>query len=78
MELLFTNELEEGNRKAAMARLKVPPFHSKTTDWKTLMVGMAGGGFVTLLCVIAASGVAMTNSRSVPTNQSEIHKALNG
>ena len=61
-----------------MARLKVPPFQSRTTDWQTLLVGMAGGGFIILLCIIAASGVAMTNSRIVPTNQTEIQQALNG
>ena len=78
VELLFTNELEKGDRKAAMSRLKVPPFESKKTDWTTMLVGVATGCFVILVCVITASGVAMSKSRSVPTNQTEIHRALTG
>ena len=59
MELLFTNELERGDRKKAMARLKVPPFESKKTDWTTLLVGFALGCFIILLLVIVASSVAI-------------------
>ena len=59
MEVLFTNELEKGDRKKAMARLKVPPFESKKTDWTTLLVGLALGCFLILLLVILASSLAI-------------------
>ena len=64
MEGLFTNELEKGDRKAAMARLKVPPFESKKTDWTTLLVGFALGCFLILLLVILASSLVMNNDQT--------------
>ena len=63
MEVLFTNELEKGDRKKAMARLKVPPFESQKTDWTTLLVGLALGCFLILVLVILVSSVALNNSQ---------------
>ena len=63
MELLFTNELERGDRKKAMARLKVPPFESQKTDWTTLLVGFALGCFLILLLVILASTLVVNNDQ---------------
>ena len=66
MESLFTTELERGDRKAAMARLKVPPFESKKTDWTTLLVGFALGCFLILLLVILASSLVINYNPELP------------
>ena len=46
-----------------MARLKVPPFESKKTDWTTLLVGFALGWFLILLLVILASSLVVNNDQ---------------
>ena len=47
-----------------MARLKVPPFESKKTDWTTLLVGFALGCFLVLLLVIVVTSVALNNNQT--------------
>ena len=78
VETLFITELEKGDRKKAMSRLRVPPFESKKTDWTTLMVGFMGGCFLVLVFVIAASSMIMHNTRKVPSNNTEMLDALHG
>ena len=78
VETLFTTELEKGDRKKAMSRLRVPPFESKKTDWTTLAVGFMGGCFLVLVFVIIASSMIMHNSRRVPSNNTEMLDAVQG
>ena len=78
VEILFTTELEKGDKKKAMTRLRVPPFESKKTDWSTIFLGFTGGVFLVLILVILASSMIMNSSRKVPNNTTEIDQAVNG
>jgi len=72
VEKLFTNELEKGNRKKAMNRLKVPPFGIQKTDWTTLLVGFGGGCFFGLFAALIASGVVMHQARTTNITEESI------
>ena len=78
VENLFTSELEKGDKKKAMTRLRVPPFESKKTDWSTIFLGFTGGVFLVLILVILASTMIMNSSRKVPHNTTEIDQVMNG
>ena len=78
MESLFTSELERGDRRKAMTRLRVPPFDSKKTDWSTLGLGLLGGVFLVMFTVIIASTYVMTILRGVPETTDQIKEALSG
>lgn len=77
VEKLFTNELEKGDRKKAMNRLKVPPFGIQKTDWTTLLVGFSGGCFFILLAALIASGFVM-NERKIPHTGTELGNISSG
>jgi len=77
VEKLFTNELEKGNRKKAMIRLKVPPFGIQKTDWTSLLVGFSGGCFFVLLVALLSSGVVMHSVRTIP-DRAEQAEIVNG
>ena len=78
VEALFTSELEKGDRRKAMTRLRVPPFDSKKTDWSTLGLGVVGGMFLVMVSVIIASAYVMTMSRGVPISVDQVTEALSG
>ena len=75
---MFTSELERGDRRKAMTRLRVPPFESKKTDWSTLGLGVLGGVFLVMVIVIISSTYVMSRSRGVPENIDQITEALSG
>ena len=68
---MFTSDLEKGDRKKAMSRLKVPPFGIQKTDWTSLFVGFSGGCFFVLLLSLIGSGVVMNNERKIPEGATE-------
>ena len=73
---LDCSELEQGDRKRAMSRLRVPPFESKKTDWTTMLVGFSAGCFMVLLMIIIASSIIMNTSRKIPQTSEEQHEAV--
>ncbi|KAJ8038923.1 Xenotropic and polytropic retrovirus receptor 1-like [Holothuria leucospilota] len=53
-EMLFTNNLADGDRQRAMNKLRVPPLVAKHTNWTTFFVGLYSGFFILLLCLMAS------------------------
>ena len=57
-ESTFINELEAGDRKKAIKRLRVPPLGDKhASPWTTFKLGFFCGAFIILLIAVALSGI---------------------
>ena len=56
-ENVFTSELESGDRRKAMKRLRVPPLNDHQSPWVTFKVGFFSGAFAVLLIIIIISGM---------------------
>ena len=61
----FINQLEGGNRKKAIKRLRVPPLGDKHgSPWTTFKLGFFCGAFIILLIAVALSGIFHDRYRS--------------
>jgi len=66
VENLFINQLEAGNRKKAMARLKVPPLGNVSDPALSIKVGFFGGCICVLMLLIIGTATIMHKQRVIP------------
>lgn len=55
-ETLVTNQLEGGDRRRAMKRLRVPPLSDAQSPWITFKVGLFTGAFIVVVAVVVLTG----------------------
>eukprot|EP00118_Oscarella_pearsei_P004756 m.20767 g.20767 ORF g.20767 m.20767 type:complete len:336 (+) comp28080_c0_seq1:243-1250(+) len=72
VENMFIDDLEGGERRKAMNRLRVPPLESRISHWSTFALGLNIGMSTILIILVIIWGAVVTNS-SLPNCGNQTH-----